>query len=124
MKSGKLFYYWHQSKQITKKCTITSEIYPIAYKMYAILMNSENSITSQPHVLILKPTNTLDLRTGEKIISLSNLSIYQTWKKIKNSYNDNQFKLSAPTWNDKFELPRTVSYRILYQIFKIILSIF
>ena len=70
-----------------------------------IFMNSENSKTSKPHVLVLKRTNKLDLRTGEKIIALSNLSIYYTWKNIKNSYNNNKFKISAPTWNDKFELP-------------------
>ena len=68
-------------------------------------MNSENSKTSEPHVLILKLTNKLDLRIGEKIIALSNLSIYYTWKNIKSSYNNNKFKISAPTWNDKFELP-------------------
>ena len=68
-------------------------------------MNSENSKTSKPHVLILKLTNKLDLRIGEKIIALSNLSIYYTWKNIKSSYNNNKFKISAPTWNDKFELP-------------------
>ena len=68
-------------------------------------MNSENSKTSKLHVLILKLTNKLDLRIGEKIIALSNLSIYYTWKNIKNSYNNNKFKISAPTWNDKFELP-------------------
>ena len=27
------------------------------------------------------------------------------WKNIKNSYDNNKFKISAPTWNDKFELP-------------------
>ena len=42
---------------------------------------------------------------GEKIIALSNISIYYTWKNIKSSYNNNKFKISAPTWNDKFELP-------------------
>ena len=68
-------------------------------------MNSENSKTSKPHVLILKLTNKLDLRIGEKIIAISNLSIYYIWKNIKNSYNSNKFKISAPTWNDKFELP-------------------
>ena len=68
-------------------------------------MNSENSKTSKLHVLILKLTNKLDLRIGEKIIASSNLSIYYTWKNIKNSYNNNKFKRSAPTWNDKFELP-------------------
>ena len=31
-------------------------------------MNSESSKTSEPHVLILKLTDKLDLRRGEKII--------------------------------------------------------
>ena len=68
-------------------------------------MNSENSKTSKPNVLILKLTGKLDLRIGEKNISLSNLCIYYTWKKIKSWYNNNRFKICAPTWNDKFELP-------------------
>ena len=63
-------------------------------------MNSENSKTSKPHVLILKLTNELDLRIGEKIISLSNLSIYYIWKNLKSSY-DNKFKISAATWHNK-----------------------
>ena len=71
--------------------------------MDTIFMNSENSKTSKPHVLIFKLTDKLDLRRGEKSIALSNLSIYYTWKNIKSSYN-NKFKISAPTWNDKFEL--------------------
>ena len=72
--------------------------------MDTIFMNSENSKTSEPHVLILKLTDKLDLRRGEKIIALSNLSICYTWKNIKSSYKNNKFKISAPTWNDKFEL--------------------
>ena len=68
-------------------------------------MNSENSRTPKPHILILKLTNKLDLRIDEKIIALSNLSIYYTWKNIKSLYNNNKFKISAPTWNDEFELP-------------------
>ena len=57
--------------------------------MDTIFMNSENSKTSEPHVLALKLANKLDLRIGQKIIALS----------------DNKFKISASTWNDKFELP-------------------
>ena len=68
-------------------------------------MNSENKETSNSHVLVLKLTNKLDLRIGEKIIALSNLSIYYTRKNIKSSYNNNKFKISAPTRNDKVELP-------------------
>ena len=65
--------------------------------MDTIFMNSENSKTSKPHVLTLKLTNKLDLRIGKKVIALSNLSIYYTWKNIKSSYNNNKFKISAPT---------------------------
>ena len=68
-------------------------------------MNSENSKTSKSHILVLKLTNKLDLRIGEKTIALSNLSIYYTWRNIKSSYNNNKFKTSATTWNDEFELP-------------------
>ena len=46
----------------------------------------------------------MGLRNGEKSVALSNLSIYYTWKNIKTSYNNNKLKVSAPTWNDKFEL--------------------
>ena len=55
--------------------------------------------------MILKLTNKLDLKIGKKVIALSNFSIYYTWRNIKSSYNNNKFKTSAPTWNDKFELP-------------------
>ena len=68
-------------------------------------MNSENSRTPKPHILILKLTNKLDLRIDKNVIALSNLSIYYLWKNIKSSYNNNKFKISAPTWNNEFELP-------------------
>ena len=55
--------------------------------------------------MVLKFTNELDRRIGKKVITLSNLSIYCTWKNIKSSYNNNKLKISAPTWNDEFELP-------------------
>ena len=35
---------------------------------------------------------------------LANLSIYYTWKNIKSEYNNNKFKISAPTWDDTFDL--------------------
>ena len=73
--------------------------------MDTIFINSENSGTLNPHILMLKLVNKLDLRIGEKVIALSSLSIYYTWKNIKSTYNNNKFKISAPTWNDEFELP-------------------
>ena len=60
-------------------------------------MNSENSKTSEPHALIVKLTDKLDLKRGEKSIVLLNLSIYYTWKNIKSSYNNNKFRISAST---------------------------
>ena len=73
--------------------------------MDTIFMNSENSKTSKPYDLILKLTDKLDLRIDEKSIASSNFSIYYTWKNIKSSYNNNKFKILAPTWNHKLELP-------------------
>ena len=68
-------------------------------------MNSKNSKTSKPHVLILNHTDKIDLQRGGKSIALSNLSIYYTWKNIKKLYSNNKFTISAPKWNDEFELP-------------------
>ena len=68
-------------------------------------INSENSKTPKPHVLVLKLTNKWDWGIRKKVIILSNLSVYYTWKNIKSWYNNNKFKISAPTWNDEFELP-------------------
>ena len=61
-------------------------------------MNSEKSKTSKPHILTLKLTNKLDLRLVNKFIAVSNLSIYYTWKNIKDTYNNNKFTISAPTF--------------------------
>ena len=98
-----IVYCLFQSKKLLKKYTIT--LNQCNYKMDTICVSSENSKTSEPHVLILKLIDKLDLRRGEKSIALSNLSIYYTWKNMKNSCNNNKFKISALTWNDKFELP-------------------
>ena len=68
-------------------------------------MNSKNSKTSKWLVLILNFTDNLILRTGENSIALSNLSIYYTWRNLKSLYDNNKFKISAPTQNNKFELP-------------------
>ena len=73
--------------------------------MDTIFMNLENSKASMPHILKLKLTSKLDLRISERVITLSNLSVYYTWKNIESSYNNNKFKISAPTWNEEFKLP-------------------
>ena len=46
-----------------------------------------------------------NLKNPKKNIALGNLSIYYTWENIKSAYKNNKFKISAPTWNDTFELP-------------------
>ena len=68
-------------------------------------MNSKNSKTSDPHTLLLNLTDKIDLRRKDKYIAWSNLSIYYTWKNIKKSYKKKKIKISAPTWNEEFELP-------------------
>ena len=72
--------------------------------MDTIFMNSENSKTSEHNVLVLKLTDKLDLRRGQKTVALSNLSIYYTWKNVKSSHNNNKFKISPPTWSEEFKL--------------------
>ena len=57
--------------------------------MDTIFINSENSKTLKPHLLILKLTDKLDLRRGEKSNAFSNLNIHYTWKNIKNSHSNN-----------------------------------
>ena len=73
--------------------------------MDTTFMDLENSRTSEYNVLVLLLTNKLDLRRGQKTVALSNLSIYYTWKNVKSSYNNNKFKISAPTWSEEFKLP-------------------
>ena len=81
--------------------------------MNTIFMNSKNSKTSDPHRLLHNLTDRIDLGRKDKYIAPSNLSIYYTWKNIKRSYKNNKFKISAPTWNEEFELPDG-SYSISY----------
>ena len=68
-------------------------------------MNTENSKINEPHRFKLDLTDKLNLKNPNKNMALANLSIYYTWKNIKSKYNNNKFKISAPTWNDTFDLP-------------------
>ena len=46
----------------------------------------------------------LTFKNPNKNMALANLSICYTWKNIKSVYNNNKFKISAPTWSDTFTL--------------------
>ena len=73
--------------------------------MKTIVMNTENSKTDEPHRSRLSLADQLNLKNPNKNIALGNLSIYYTWKNIKSTYNNNKLNISAPTWNDTFDLP-------------------
>ena len=68
-------------------------------------MNSENSKASHPHRLLLTLADKINLKRSDKYVALSNLSIYYTWKNIKKSYKNSEFKISTSTRNEEFELP-------------------
>ena len=67
-------------------------------------MNSEKSKTSETHRFRLDLTDKLDFKDLQKNMALANLSIYYTWKTIKSECTNNKVKISAPTWNDTFDL--------------------
>ena len=73
--------------------------------METIFMNSKNSKTDEKHRFVLNLSERINLKTPQKQIVLSNLSIYYTWKNIKKEYKNGKFKITAPTWNEEFELP-------------------
>ena len=68
-------------------------------------MNTEISKTNELHRFRLSQADKLNLKDSSKNMALANLSIYYTWKNMKSAYNNNKSKISAPTWNDEFDLP-------------------
>ena len=73
--------------------------------METIFMNTENSKTNESHRFKLDLADKVNLENPKKNVALVNLSICYTWKNIKPEYNNNKFKISAPTWNETFDLP-------------------
>ena len=75
-------------------------------KMETFFMNSKNSKTSEPNRFKYDLIDKLDLKNSNKNMALGSLSIYYTWKNVKSTNNNNdKFNISAPTWNDTFDLP-------------------
>ena len=73
--------------------------------METFFMNTKNSKTNEPYRFKYDLIDKLDFKNSNKNIALGNLSIYYTWKNVKSTYNNNKFKISAPTWNETFDLP-------------------
>ena len=73
--------------------------------METIFMNTENSKTNEPHRFRLSLAVKLNVKNPNTNTALGNLSIHYTRKNIKSTYNNNKFKIYAPTWNDTFDLP-------------------
>ena len=73
--------------------------------METFFMNSKNSKTNESYKFKYDLIDKLDLKNPNKNMALANLSIYYTWKNVKSIYNNNKFKISAPTWNETFDLP-------------------
>ena len=67
-------------------------------------MNTKNSKTNESHRFKYDLIDKLDLKNPNKNMALGRLSNYYTWKNVKSTYNNN-FKISAPTWNETFDLP-------------------
>ena len=88
-----------------------------------MFMNNENSKTSERHRFKLDFTDKINLENPNKNMALANLSIYYTRKNIKSEYKINKLKISAPTWNENFDLP-DVSYSIgdIQDCFKFIIK--
>ena len=66
-------------------------------------MNTLNRKTKESKKFIYQFTEKLNLKTPN--MTLASLSIYYTWKNIRSECNNNKFKISAPIWNDEFNLP-------------------
>ena len=63
-------------------------------------MNTLNSKTKESNKFIYQFTDKLNLKNPNRNIALAHLSIYYTWRNIKSEYNNNTFKIHAPTWHD------------------------
>ena len=73
--------------------------------MEIFFVNSKNSKTNESYKFKYDLIDKLDLKNPNKNMALVNLSIYYTWKNFKSTYSNNKFKISAPTWNETFDLP-------------------
>ena len=93
-----LLYSLYRSKKNLQKISI--KVWLTLFKDGNNLYDTENSKTNEFNKFIYQFTDKINLKNpNNKNIGSVNLSIYYTWKNIKSAYNNNKFKISAPTWN-------------------------
>ena len=104
-----ILYLYIGQKYLPKLCIIIQlTLYvhnTIFIEMETFSMNSKTSKTNEPNRFKYDLIDKLDLKIPNKNMALANLSIYYTWKNVKSIYKNNKFKISAPTWNETFDLP-------------------
>ena len=88
----KIIYALYQEIEIIKKVynNIMNSI-KFLNRVDTIFVSSKNIKTSELHWLLFNLTGKINIKTCEK--------------NIRKSYQNNKFKISAPTWNEEFELP-------------------
>ena len=74
-------------------------------------MNSKNIKTSNPQNILLSLTDKIQLNEKRSICCFIKPQHLLYVKKMKKSFKNKKFKISTPTWNEKFELPDT-SYSV------------
>ena len=62
-----------------------------------MFMNTKNRKTSEPHKFVRNLSQRLELRSSNKHVTLQSLSIYYTWKGIREQYKNHKLKIIAPT---------------------------
>ena len=65
--------------------------------METIFLNTENSKTNESNKSSYYFTDKFNLKNSNKNIALVNLAFITNGKNIKSAYNNNEFKISAPT---------------------------
>ena len=85
---------------------VLNEIRQIMYSLYRAkellkmyIRYTENSKTSDPHKLLFKLSDKIDLLRIDTYVALSNLNIYFIWKSIK------KYKLFGGMRNNKLKIP-------------------
>ena len=68
-------------------------------------MNTKkNSNTNEPHKFKLTVADKRTLADPIKNMIFANLRTYCTWKNIKSALKNIKLKISAPTWDNEFDL--------------------